>query len=247
MTQRIVATAMFKGDASSGDREAVCAALVRLVEVLPELSHSHAGLHLDGSVGGGDLTWDLAVSDERALQALEDRLGSADWDGLFAEAAPADRDALGSITQIEAWRVETIESSLTQHELAVIKRTNLVRVLETAAPSAVARWTREVAILADAVPAIRNWSLARLRALGPTKPRVGWTHAWEQEFEQLEGLLEDYMASPYHWGYLDGWYDPEMPHCIMDPDLAHLYCPATQNVLSWMGPGTRQAQERSSG
>jgi hypothetical protein len=26
-----------------------------------------------------------------------------------------------------------------------------------------------------------------------------------------------------------------VPFCIMDPELAHLYCPATQNVLSWTG------------
>ncbi|MCR9095057.1 MAG: hypothetical protein NXI30_12635 [bacterium] len=46
------------------------------------------------------------------------------------------------------------------------------------------------------------------------------------------------MASPYHWWYLDGWYDVEMPQCIMDPDPAHLYCQASENVLSWTETST---------
>jgi hypothetical protein len=233
MTQRIVATATLPGSLPPGNRARVCEALGALAEAVPELSHSHAGLHIEGSVGGGDLTWDLAVPDEGALDALSRRLDSGGWAGVFTAAAPADREALASIGPIEAWRVESVGSSVPHPELVGIKRTNLVRVLDTAAEDAVARWTREVAFLADCVPAIRNWSLARVRAIGPTKPRVRWTHAWEQEFEGLEGLLEDYMASPYHWGYLDGWYDAEVPFSIMDPALAHLYCPATQNVLSW--------------
>ncbi len=244
MMQRIVATAVLPEGLAAADRARVCESLCGLAEAVPELSRSHAGLHIEGSVGGGDLTWDLAVSDAKSLDALSKRLDAEGWTGLFAAAGVAEREALASLRQIEAWVVEPIESSVTRPELAAIKRTNLVRVLETAAPAAVARWTHEVPTLADCVPAIRNWSLARVRAIGPTRPRVRWTHAWEQEFEVLEGLLEDYMASPFHWGHLDGWYDPEMPHCIMDPDLAHLYCPASQNVLSWTGPGTRQVDTR---
>ncbi|HPG28364.1 MAG TPA: hypothetical protein PLW10_22220 [Myxococcota bacterium] len=244
MTLRIVATATLPADLPPTDRSRICPALGGLAESLGELSHSHAGLHLEGSVGGGDLTWDFAVPDDAALDALSKKLEAKGWTGLFGAAKSADREALAALEQIEAWVVEPVESNVPRPELVAIKRTNLVRVLPSAAPEAVARWMKEVPILADCVPAIRNWSVARVRAIGPTKPRVRWTHAWEQEFETLEGLLQDYMASPFHWGHLDGWYDVEMPFCIMDPELAHLYCPATQNVLSWTGPGTRRAGGR---
>jgi hypothetical protein len=233
MTHRIVATATLSPDLEAGMRERIREALCVLADQLDVLTHSHAGLHIEGSVGGGDLTWDFAVPDTASLDALSQNLEKQGWAGLFERAREADRAALSSLGQVEAWLIEPGESNVPRPELAAIKRTNLVRVLESAASDDVARWTREVPVLADCVPAIRNWSLARVRAIGPTKPRVRWTHAWEQEFETLEGLLQDYMASPYHWGYLDGWYDPEMPFCIMDPDLAHLYCAATTNVLSW--------------
>lgn len=233
MTHRIVATAKLPDRLEPDARQRVCEALAALEHSNVELTRSHAGLHVDGSVGGGDLTWDLALPDAAAVDALARRTDEEGWAGLFASSAHGHREALSALSQIEAWLVEPLAAHASRPERVGIKRTNLVRVVDSAAPEAVARWTREVPGLAEKVPAIRNWSLARVRPIGPTSPRVRWTHAWEQEFERIEGLVEDYMASPYHWGHLDGWYDPEMPHCIVDPDLAHLYCPATTSVLSW--------------
>ena len=75
--------------------------------------------------------------------------------------------------------------------------------------------------------------MSHVREVIGDSPPVAWTHAWEQDFETLEGLTEDYMMSPYHWGHLDGWYDPEMPWSIIEPELVHLFCAAQQSVLSW--------------
>jgi len=236
MTLRICATASLPAGSSETDRARVCEALGRMEDATRELVHSHAGLHLEGSLGAGDLTWDFAVPDDRALDGLRRRLEQGGWEGVFGDADPADREGLRLLSHVEAWVIEPLAGKVPRENLVGIKRTNLVRVLDSASAVAVARWSREVVALADHVPAIRNWSLARTHALGPSKPRVQWTHAWEQEFETLEGLLEDYMASPYHWGWLDGWYDPEVPFCIMGPDLAHLYCFATRNVLGWSKP-----------
>jgi len=233
MTIRIVATTCLGPELPAAERTACCQALGRLSESVAALSHSHAGLHLEGSVGAGDLTWDIAVRDAASLDAVRRRLDRDGWQGLFASAGAEDRERLAGLAQIEAWVVEPIDGSVPRPALPGIKRTNLVRVRDGARPESVEQWARACVALPDRVPAIRNWSFGRVAALGPTSPRVRWTHAWEQEFEVLEGLSEDYMASPYHWGFLDGWYDPEMPQCIMDPDLAHLYCSASQNVLRW--------------
>lgn len=235
MTVRVCATASVPADASSSDRLAVCEALGRLAEVVPEISHAHVGLHLEGSLGAGDLTWDFAADDAEALERLGRRLEDGGWEGLFGASAPADAAQLRRVSNIEAWRIEPLDQRVPHDGLAGIKRTNLVRVLDNARAEDVQTWSRDVVALATHVPAIRNWSLARTDPFGPSSPRIAWTHAWEQEFETLEGLLEDYMTSAYHWGWLDGWYDPEMPQCIIDPDLAHLYCPATTSVLGWAG------------
>ena len=38
-----------------------------------------------------------------------------------------------------------------------------------------------------------------------------------------------------HWGYVDAWFDPECPKCIVDPALAHVFCPAAESILGWLG------------
>ncbi len=233
MTLRVCATASLPHAMKAEERTRVCAALSRLGEQGDYVMQSHAALHIEGSLGAGDLIWDFELADEDALSRLEARLTEAGWSALFETAESADQAPLAALSRVEAWRVEAGDSHVPLPDLVGIKRTNLVRVRESAAKSSVEQWLREVIALPDHVPAIRNWSLARVHPIGPTTPRVCWTHAWEQEFETLEGLVMDYMMSPYHWGWLDGWYDPEMAHSIVEPDLAHLYCEASGNVLSW--------------
>ena len=41
------------------------------------------------------------------------------------------------------------------------------------------------------------------------------------------------MLSPYHWGLVDGWFDPECPQRVVDTHLAHVYCPAAATILGW--------------
>jgi hypothetical protein len=233
MTRRVCATVTFHDGVSDSERASLCEVLGRCHAGSAEMLRSHAGLHIEGSIGAGDLTWDFTVPDEAALGSLSQRLAEVGWQSLLAEAVGSARDALQPVAGVEAWLIEPIADHVQDGDLAGIKRTNLVRVLESANREDVERWSRHVMAFPDFVPAIRNWSFARTHPFGPKKPRVQWTHAWEQEFESLDGLLIDYMVSPYHWGWLDGWYDPEMPFCIMDPDLAHLYCPATESVLGW--------------
>lgn len=248
MTTRVCATVTLAEGASRADADRACASLGALAGRVPELERSHAGVHLEGSLGAGDLTWDVAVRDGAALDAWNARMrgGSlADFvRGAVGEgASEAASEAARAIADVEAWVVEPLARRVARPGVpgvsgaTGIKRTNLVRVLPDARESDVARWSREVVALAHHVPAIRSFGLARVRAFGPTEPRVVWTHAWEQEFESLDGLLQDYMASAYHWGWLDGWYDPEVPFRIVDVDLAHLYCPLAESVLAWDAAG----------
>ena len=56
---------------------------------------------------------------------------------------------------------------------------------------------------------------------------------WEQEYADVSGLEVDYMMHPYHWGLVDGWFDPECPQRIVDLRVAHVYCPAAETILGW--------------
>ncbi|MBW2269248.1 MAG: hypothetical protein JRH16_11775 [Deltaproteobacteria bacterium] len=196
------------------------------------IEQSHAGVHLPGCVGAGDLTWDFLVSDAAALEALSREAAEQEtWRmlGALGDEDLARRAGCGYSASV----LEPFAASASQPAGFGIKRTNLVRIRPGSPSSAVSQWCREVPLLADHVPAIRNWSLSRVVGFVGDPAPVAWTHAWEQDFETIEGLHEDYMLSPYHWGHLDGWYDPEMPWSIVEPELAHLFCPASESVLCW--------------
>ena len=41
------------------------------------------------------------------------------------------------------------------------------------------------------------------------------------------------MMSPYHWGLVDGWFDPESTQRIVDIRIAHVHCASEASILAW--------------
>ena len=78
---------------------------------------------------------------------------------------------------------------------------------------------------------IRNWAYHRVDDGAIVGPRR-WTHVWEQEYADIGGLRGEYMLNPYHWGYVDPWFDPESPTRVVRPGVAHVFCPAERSVLA---------------
>ena len=230
MTRRVVGQVHMHEAGDEARRRALAAALCQLEAEIDGAVASHAGAHLDGSVGGGEITWDLLFESQEAADAWCARLAGS---GPEVAVEALDAAAGKRIASIELARLETLEGGLARPGLVGVKRTLWLRVLPEAAAAAVAVFERETPLLASAIPAIRNWRWSRV-AVGASSPMsVRWTHVWEQEFETLAGLEVDYMSSPCHWGYVDRFFDPEMPERVVDLWLSHLYCPASAPVLSW--------------
>ncbi|MEU8530977.1 Dabb family protein [Streptomyces sp. NPDC048629] len=90
-------------------------------------------------------------------------------------------------------------------------------------PETVARFEADVMGMPEHITAIRAWALSRVTTdVGRPAP-ARWTHVWEQEFADVDGLTGDYLLHPYHWTYVDRWFDPELPTSIVSPALAHVY------------------------
>ena len=71
------------------------------------------------------------------------------------------------------------------------------------------------------IPAIRAWQLSRVdEAIGDSQ----WTHVFEQEFGDLDGLTGPYLMHPIHWAVVDRWFDPECPDVIIRDRLCHSFC-----------------------
>ena len=171
---------------------------------------------IEGSYNGGDLSAHFAFPDEaayRTARPMIDRLLAGDGvvraDTAFFANGPTGvrQPALGS----------------------GILRTLLLCADHDATQARVERFEAEMVRMPDHIAAIRNWRLSRvIEASG----ELGWTHVWEQEFADLGGLLGPYMLHPYHWAYIDRWFDPECPDWLVNVRLCHSFCAYGRPILS---------------
>ena len=171
---------------------------------------SRADVHLPGVVappglGVGALTWECVSSRGRGI------LGHP-------------------VVVLEVLRDVEIHTALTLLPLAsahvetpapLIKRTLFLRVRPDASTAAREQFQADLAAMPDHISTIRSWRLSRALGTGPHRER--WTHIWEQEFASLDGLTGEYMTNPFHWTTVDAWFDAEVPHHIVEPELAHLF------------------------
>lgn len=106
-----------------------------------------------------------------------------------------------------------------------IKRTLLLTVRPGTSAETLARFEADLQAMPRHIPTIRSWALSHVQ--GPSR----WTHAWEQEFADEEGLNGPYLTHPYHWTFVDRWFDPEIPGSVVEPSLAHIYRWSPRPVL----------------
>ncbi|WP_193044815.1 Dabb family protein [Mycolicibacterium baixiangningiae] len=102
-----------------------------------------------------------------------------------------------------------------------VYRTLLLRVREEADEATVRRFEDDLRLLPRYVRTIHSWQLSRVAEAIGTSP---WTHVFEQEFTDLDGLMGPYLMHPIHWAYVDRWFDPECPDMIVRERVCHSFC-----------------------
>lgn len=181
------------------------ASLVTEIGSLPTARPCSAGPDLPGSMGGRGMTWDV-VADEAPLTP-----------GI--EGLDADVVALAPVA-----------SHQVAHTGPRVKRTLLLTVRAGTPADVVARFEADLVAMPDHISTIRSWALSRVdTSWGGASD--SWTHVWEQEFDDVDGLNGEYLLHPYHWSHVDRWFDAELTESIVEPALAHLYRWADGPVL----------------
>jgi len=199
-------------------------ALDGAAQAIAAVCHSQVGRHLEGSLCG-HYTWDARFADP-APPALGELLADASLSRYFD---PASRECV--VADTDAVRFEPQDTGIQEPALrACVKRTLLLRVFDGAPAAACERFERDIMRMPGYVSTIRNWAFSRT---DPSLHPTDWTHVWEQEYDEVDGLLGEYMLSPFHWGYIDGWFDPECPQRIVEGRFAHVFCAASASVLAW--------------
>ena len=83
------------------------------------------------------------------------------------------------------------------------------------------RFEDELRLMPRYVNTITAWQLSRVdEPVGTSE----WTHVFEQEFTDVDGLMGPYLMHPIHWAVVDRWFDPECPDVIIRDRVCHSFC-----------------------
>ncbi|MBT8766072.1 Dabb family protein [Metapseudomonas boanensis] len=161
-----------------------------------------AGRNLPGCWGAGDFSVDL-----RALggASLEELPGVARVDRLSHIRIGGGERAPGLV--------------------AGVLRTLLLRVRPEAPAHQVEALERDLLAMPGYMRGIRNWQLGRVTSTSH------WSHVWQQEFAEEGDLHGEYLLHPFHWGWVDRWFDPAFPEWTVEA-ICHAFCPLPASVLA---------------
>lgn len=162
---------------------------------------------MEGSFNGGDLSAIWNFRDEVAYRTARSGI-DAILNGAGVERADTAFFGHGSIGVRE------------QGLSTGIHRTLLLCADRAASEARLAQFEAEMVLMPKYIPAIRNWRFSRVTEAAGELP---WTHVWEQEFVDTAGLMGPYMLHPYHWAFIDRWFDPECPDWLVNPRLCHSF------------------------
>ena len=91
----------------------------------------------------------------------------------------------------------------------MIHRIELFGIRPGADPAEVARLERAL------VEAPRHTPARRVRLGRSASLRHGWTHVWEQDYDDVD-RLDAYMSDAHHWAVLDPFFDATNPAAVVD-------------------------------
>ncbi|MCV7343270.1 Dabb family protein [Mycolicibacterium rhodesiae] len=163
-----------------------------------------------GSRNGGDILVHLRFPDLNAW-------ARSDFDDALRDPA---------ITNVNG---VTYRGTPLRRGTGTVYRALLLRVPPEVPADRVSAFEHELAMMPRYVSTIRAWQLSPVdEAVGTT----GWTHVFEQEFTDVDGLMGPYLMHPIHWAVVDRWFDPETTDMIVRDRVCHSFCRTDQPVLS---------------
>ncbi|GBE67694.1 stress responsive protein [Mycobacterium sp. MFM001] len=170
---------------------------------------------LPGSRNGGDILMHLRLADR------------SEWDRIAGEFNDVLQDPAVSRVNGAGYTGHPARTDWSLGQGAVY-RALLLHVAPGTDDATIARFEADLRLLPRHVRTIAAWQLSRVEDATGDSP---WTHVFEQEFTDVEGLMGPYLMHPIHWGHVDRWFDPECPDVIVRDRVCHSFCRADRAVL----------------
>lgn len=198
--------------------------LREIAEGSPQIARHFLSTPLKGSFRGGHIMWQPQF--ENADAHKDFRKDDRAQQNLNAVISP-ESDICGLVERIAYKSSNKGFSDKTLKD--GVYRVLFIRVEPHAREDQVEQFVDDFSKMAGYIPAIRNWGM---NAVDEGSGTYGWTHIWEQEYQTLNGLTDDYMNHPYHWSHIDRWFDPECNCRIVGPKICHSFCTIDHSIMA---------------
>ncbi|MEU4595652.1 Dabb family protein [Nocardia sp. NPDC023988] len=160
---------------------------------------------LHGVRNGGDILVHLRFDDASAWETV-----APQWDPM-----------VDGVVHMDGAEYVAGTAGAAEPPAGSVYRVLLLRVSPETPPATVDRFEADLLRMPHYISTIRSWRLSRTtRAIGS----ASWTHVWEQQFTDLDGLDGAYLMHPVHWAHVDRWFDPEHPEVIVRDRICHSFC-----------------------
>ncbi len=188
-------------------------------------------IHLDGDADADAVAAALRETGAIAAPVMEGNFNGGDLSAIWDFGSEADyrtaRPAIdAALARPEVARADTAFFKHDQQGVSApglaggVHRTLFLCADRPVTPDQRAQFEAEMVLMPKYIPAIRNWRFSPvIEATG----ELPWTHVWEQEYDDIGGLMGPYMLHPYHWAFIDRWFDHESPDWLVNLRLCHSF------------------------
>ena len=200
-------------DVAEVDRDRVLAH-TRAGAAAAKAQHKLVEPTLPGVRNGGDILIHLRFDTEDQWRSVEEAFAATLTDPAITRVNGACYSGDGSRS---GTRTGTVYRAL------------LLRVCPDVDARTISCFEDELRLMPRHVNTITAWQLSRVdEPMGTSE----WTHVFEQEFTDVEGLMGAYLMHPVHWAVVDRWFDPECPEVIVRERVCHSFCAIGESVLT---------------
>lgn len=175
---------------------------------------------LPGSVPASDLYVEIAFKDQAEFETAKE---TDAWKALAAmtadaaQTASAEYAAFGTLSEYNSDRA------------ALCHRLLIFRAYEDTPQELVEKMERTIIKFPDYVPQIANAKLAKIVETTGTNE---WNYAFDVDYEQVTDYFGWYLGTPYHWAYIDRFFEPSSDEFFIDPHLCSVYCAQERALLN---------------
>ncbi|MEG0374161.1 MAG: Dabb family protein [Raoultibacter sp.] len=170
---------------------------------------------------GGDYFCELGFKDQNEYDQVKEQGLLTNLESLLADKSVVD------YFEFVAFGEGIL--TLQEKKFSNCHRVLIFSLLDDADPAMVAKMESSMNGMTNFVPGLKNCKLSKVVESSGTN---SWDYAYECDFDEPTSLLGKYMTTPYHFCYIDKFFEPACNEWIVDTNLATPYCAQEKPFLA---------------